>query len=146
MTAIDQLTNGSSLRNSKNVKITPNVLRIFDDALDITIQKRKEMGIYVCGKEQKDNIVLTDGMLKSSNSPDEQKFTFDIENHPSLERTICDGYGNLMALAHTHPDGNSQPSRQDRYVSKNIHLMGCLVGLDDIKCFYGDKDYSVFTY
>jgi proteasome lid subunit RPN8/RPN11 len=143
MTAIDYLTAGHSLKNSQNVKITPKVKGLFSDALDITLQNKKEIGIYACGNEFGDRITLTNGMIITSNTFDRNKFTFNIENHPSIENGICNGGGKLMALAHTHPDGNCIPSKQDRFISKSIDLLGCLIGIENTKCFYGDKDFTV---
>lgn len=140
---INYLTITPLLRKTERVEISPRLSDVLDDARDITNKTQKEVGIFTCGKFNKENnsVHLTDGEIYSSNRFDPHGFWFNADAIPSIERNLCKDGDRLISLMHTHPDGNIIPSQKDRTTSLDTNLLGCVVGWKT-RCFYGNKDIN----
>jgi proteasome lid subunit RPN8/RPN11 len=125
------------------VRLEGDLERLAGDAAELTTANRRELGIYACGRMEGDDLVLRNGALRTSSKFDSHSFHFNPDAFPSIEASTCRGRDSLVGLLHTHPDGNSRPSRKDRQVSLDMNLVGCVVSRGDISCFFGDLDLPV---
>lgn len=141
---IERLTNNPILKKARNVQIEHSLQDVIDSAVAITLTSGKELGVFACGKEAGGKTInMNKGMIKSSSNFDFNSFWFNPSEITSIESIVCSPDEKIISLIHTHPDGNSIPSQKDRESSLNNSLMGCVAGIDEIRCFYGTKDLLV---
>lgn len=126
---------------AKTIKITPKTKKEFNKALNITLGNKKEIGVYVCGNQKSDTITFTDATIRTSSDLDKNSFQFNPNAFPSIERATCRNDDKLIALAHTHPNGNAIPSQRDRIASQQTDMVGCVIGKNESYCYYGKKDF-----
>lgn len=143
MTSTYFLTAIPSLRRANRVSLSPEARALADVSTRATLRNKKEVGLFACGRERDGRITLDGGMIATSTRYGNHNFWFDTQNFPSVERSACREGSKMMAIVHSHPDGNAIPSRQDRVASLSSNLMGCVAGKDRLSCFYGDKDFIV---
>lgn len=137
---INRITTESLLRNTKKIKFDERIKPLIQDAIEVTAQNRKEVGIWACGKLINDILHLTNGILSPSSGFDANSFQYNPANIPSIERSACNQGSKIVGLLHTHPDGNHFPSKQDRRVSKEMSMLGCVIGSVRNGCFFGERD------
>jgi len=140
---IGRMTKDTRIINAQRVKFEQGIKGLINDAIEITAQNRKEVGIWACGNRQGSTIHLNGGILSPSSGFDARSFKFDMANIPSIERSACHQGDRLLGLLHTHPDGNHFPSQRDRFTSMTTDMLGCVIGSVRSSCYIGDNDLSV---
>jgi len=132
-----------TLRDINLVKVSPSTKATFDKALKITLKNQKEIGAYVCGKRKGNIINFNNATIRTSSNIDRNSFWFNPDSFPSIERSTCRGDDKLVALIHTHPDGNTKPSQRDRLASQKLDMIGCVFGRNGLRCYYDANDIQM---
>jgi len=103
----------------------------------------KEIGGVSCYKQDGDRVIVRDFIQLRPSSLNDGSFSFNEISVKSASDYLCSNRKPMMF--HTHPSGNSAPSKKDRDVSISTGIPGCVVTASRISCYDGARDLPVLV-
>lgn len=102
------------------------------------IPKQFEVGGVMCGKEVNNIGEIHSLTLVPSLLPHQDAYYFDT-NVYKHKQVYCGQY-DILGSFHTHPYNLTHPSTQDRSVSQQLQVPGCVFTPNNLSCYHGWKD------